>query len=99
MIDRCPKLNCLKAIRPTGFCCDICASVLKIEHQKASIDFESIENRLANLHLDKYQNKVAYFISKITSTKIEIIFTDVHSETRESKKFANEIMNFLNVGL
>ena len=112
VIGKCStQLNCSNAIRPIGFCCSICGSLIKINYfsnrdNKTSLKIlnnDFIENTLANLNLDKYQ-QVNFFLSKITETSIEIILIDQALEedetvrSRQSRSFANEIMNFFKKG-
>lgn len=96
--DKCPKLNCLNPIRPIGFCCDLCGSLIRIEHQNNTMSSEFIENRLMNIHLDKYLDDVNFFASRISNTKIEIIFVDANRTSRQSRTLAQEILGVFKKG-
>lgn len=119
VVNNCPKLDCLKPIQPTGFCCPICGSVIRIDHRSSQIDqgdqndqnesqksyktlnSDFIENTLLNLH-EKYQ-RVNFFLSKISDTKIEIILLDRKDHNselppRECQSFAQELVGLFEKG-
>lgn len=114
VVNNCPKLDCLKPIQPTGFCCQLCGSVVRIDHRNSQSDQNEpqtsyktlnndfIESTLFNLHFDKYQG-VNFFLSKISDTKIEIILLDRKDHNpelplRESRSFARELVSFFKKG-
>lgn len=100
VINKCPKLNCINPIQPTGFCCSLCGSLLIIDHNQNKIHDKTgqnyktlnndfIENTLINIHLDKYE-EVNFFLSKISETKIEIIILDQRVSSDSNLATENE---------
>lgn len=113
MVNKCPQSACLKPIRPTGFCCSLCGSVISIDQSNyftvknnKDLDYEFIENTLINMHLDRYQD-TNFFLNKVSDKRIEIIILDQLTEKESqkrnrqkenSKNFAQELMHFFKKG-
>lgn len=93
----CPKkLACPNPIRPVGFCCDFCGSMLNVQFSNyQKINYEMIENLVSNLQYDEHENSL-YYINLLDHSHFEI--TVVNKQLELSKSFAHEIQMHLESG-
>ncbi|XP_035254867.1 protein amnionless [Anguilla anguilla] len=90
----CSRLDCQKALRPAGHCCDVCGAILHLKIS-GSFDLESYRQRLQHLFFSRPQYQAVHMgVSKVTvpqwllgvipreaATEIQVVLLDKEEGT------------------
>ena len=71
----CPKLTCNDGIKPIGFCCPICGTVLKITGTD-NYKFDLVDNLLKTYQMKNEYTKAESYIHVVSNDMTQVIFVD-----------------------
>lgn len=97
-VTSCPSnFTCSHPVQPTGFCCPLCAELIKARFHSSSPEHEyrSIATLVSNLQAGKHEH-VRYFVHNVTTVDYELII--VNEKSADAHHFANDVYNHLQKG-
>ena len=93
-----PNNSCVKKMQPNGFCCPLCAILIKIQlHPKQTPTvYDNLVNLVSNLHVGQDDHS-RFFVQQLTNDSYEIII--VNPDLKQAHEFGHQVYQHLSKGL